>query len=279
MHWPETFIPQFGPAAPPESGAYLFAFMGEDLVLRETNDLPTAATTQMLNAADPGFLCGELDGLPCNTCSVPPETDLPPGLKAVSLRYLHGLLQPGYWGIAARAKQMLAWDKSSRFCGACGTATQAANGEPCKICPACDNRDFPRISPAVIVIVRRGDKLLLARSPHFRAGMYSALAGFVEAGESVEACLHREVFEEVGIRIHNLRWFDSQTWPFPNSLMLAFQADYLSGEIVPEPGEIEDAAWFALDELPDLPYPVSIAHRLILASAAEIENERAEIRA
>ena len=133
-------------------------------------------------------------------------------------------------------------------------------------CPSCGLLTYPRISPAVMVLIRRGDELLLARSPHFRSGMYSALAGFVEAGETVEHAAVREVREEVGIEIANLRYFRSQPWPFPDSLMLAFFADYAGGEITPDPAEIAEAGWFPIDALPTLPDPVSIARRLIDAA-------------
>ena len=119
-----------------------------------------------------------------------------------------------------------------------------------------------------MVLVRRGNELLLARSPHFKPGVFSALAGFVEAGETLEQCAAREVREEVGVEIANLRYFQSQPWPFPDSLMLAFFADYAGGEITPDPAEIEAAGWYALDALPGLPDPVSIARRLIDAACA-----------
>jgi NAD+ diphosphatase len=122
---------------------------------------------------------------------------------------------------------------------------------------------YPRVSPAVIVRVRRGDAVLLARSPGFPPGLHSVLAGFVEPGESIEETVRREVREEVGIEVDNLRYFGSQSWPFPNSLMIAFTADYAGGELTPEPGEIEVAGWFAPHDLPTLPPRVSIARRMI----------------
>jgi NAD+ diphosphatase len=139
-------------------------------------------------------------------------------------------------------------------------------GEAAMRCPACGLLAYPRISPAVMVLVRDGDKLLLARSPHFKPGVFSALAGFVEPGETLEQCAAREVREEVGIEIANLRYFDSQPWPFPNSLMVAFFADYAGGTIRPDPAEIAEAAWFSPDELPILPDPISISRRLIDAA-------------
>jgi len=134
------------------------------------------------------------------------------------------------------------------------------------ICPACGLLAYPRISPAVMVLVSRGDDLLLARSPHFRPGIFSALAGFVEAGETIEHCAVREVREEVGIEIANLRYFRSQPWPFPDSLMIAFFADYAGGEITPDPKEIEAADWFPRSALPPLPDQASIARHLIDAA-------------
>jgi NAD+ diphosphatase len=130
-------------------------------------------------------------------------------------------------------------------------------------CTRCGMMHYPRVSPAVIVRVRRENEILLARSPGFPKGMRSVLAGFVEPGESIEETIHREVREEVGLEVENLGYFGSQPWPFPNSLMIGFTADYAGGEIRPEPGEIEDAGWYRADELPQLPPKVSIARRMI----------------
>ena len=130
-----------------------------------------------------------------------------------------------------------------------------------------------------MVLIGRGQgrrrELLLARSPHFREGMFSALAGFVEAGETLEQAAAREVREEVGVAIANLRYFHSQPWPFPDSLMLAFFADHAGGEITPDPAEIEAARWFSVDALPPLPNPESIARRLIDAAIVEIRSATA----
>lgn len=271
--WPADFIPSFNAANNTETTPAHFAFVDEGLLLRNDDTLPSNADLTGLPDARASFGIGTLSAQPCVAQWWAAATEIPPGLKAVGLRDVFSLVPFEIWSIAARARQMLRWDLASRFCGSCGTATLPLEGEPAKDCPNCGARDYPRISPAVMALVRKGDKLLLARSPHFRAGMYSALAGFVEAGETVEDCLHREVFEESGIRIKNLRWFASQPWPFPYSLMLAFHADYADGEITPQPGEIEDAGWFGIDELPDLPSPVSIASRLIRAGIAEIQGD------
>lgn len=269
--WPANFLPGFNVIDPATEPAH-FAFVDEGLLLREDDSLPGDTDIAELEPAKARFGIGTLGTTSCVAHYWPAGTPLPAGLKAVGLRDVFSLVPFEIWSLAARARQMLRWDLASRFCGSCGAPTLALSGEPAKECPNCGARDYPRISPAVMALVRKGDKLLLARSPHFRAGMYSALAGFVEAGETVEDCLHREVFEESGIRIKNLRWFASQPWPFPYSLMLAFHAEYAGGEITPQPGEIEDAGWFGIDELPDLPSPVSIASRLIRAGIAEIRQ-------
>lgn len=161
------------------------------------------------------------------------------------------------------AAQIATWARQHRFCGSCGVVLQPLGRERAMACPSCRAHFYPRLSPSIIVLVTRGDHLLLARSPRFANGMYSTLAGFVEPGESIEACVHREVAEEVAVRVENLRYVTSQSWPFPHSLMLGFHADYAGGEIVVQPEEIVDAGWFALDELPLLPPPGSISRYLI----------------
>ncbi|WP_134586094.1 NAD(+) diphosphatase, partial [Pseudomonas aeruginosa] len=153
--------------------------------------------------------------------------------------------------------------RHNRFCGNCGTRMQAQDHERVMQCPQCGLHQYPRLSPSMIVLVTRGDEVLLARSPRFVPGVYSTLAGFVEAGESVEQCVVREVREEVGVEVANLEYIGSQNWPFPHSLMLGFHAEYVSGEIVPQEDEIEDAQWFSLDALPPLPAQRSIARHLI----------------
>jgi len=161
------------------------------------------------------------------------------------------------------AAQIGTWARQHRFCGSCGGRMQHFAGERAMHCPNCELQHYPRLSPSMIVLVTRGDEILLARSPRFVSGVYSTLAGFVEAGESVEECVAREVREEVGLEVKNLQYIGSQGWPFPHSLMLGFHAEYAGGEIVPEPGEIEDARWFPLDALPPLPAARSIARYLI----------------
>lgn len=203
--------------------------------------------------------------------------DLPDGWTSVAMRSAFGRLSEAQMGLAGYAAQVIDFARTHRFCGRCGAAlgeavlgetVQGRNTHECsRTCPACGLTVYPRVAPVVMVLIGRGEgagrELLLARGPQFPPGMYSALAGFVEPSETLEMACHREVLEEVGVRIENLRYDHSQPWPFPHSLMMGFTAEYVGGEIVPQPGEIEDAAWFPVTALPPLPPTFSIARRLI----------------
>ncbi|WP_245944310.1 NAD(+) diphosphatase [Marinospirillum perlucidum] len=161
------------------------------------------------------------------------------------------------------AAGLAAWEEQHRFCGRCGSKTKPRWDEYAKECPRCHLRHYPRVAPCIITLVWREDALLLARSPRFASGMYSTLAGFIETGESAEQALHREVKEEVGVEVGDLRYLGSQSWPFPHSLMLGYWARYQSGSLRLQEDEIEDARWFAFDDLPQLPPKTSIARHLI----------------
>lgn len=163
-----------------------------------------------------------------------------------------------------RSSHLLNWHTQSRFCGHCGSRTLISENEFAKVCETnAQHRFYPQYSPSMIVLVRHEDKLLLGRSHHFKKGMYSTLAGFVEAGETVEEAVQREVMEEVGIEVTNIRPISSAPWPFPNSLMLAYEAEPLSLELTIDPAELEDAQWFSYDNLPDLPPTATISWFLI----------------
>ncbi|UVL86079.1 NAD(+) diphosphatase [Pseudomonas sp. B21-028] len=161
------------------------------------------------------------------------------------------------------AAQIGTWARHHRFCGACGSPTQVLANERASYCATCELYYYPRISPCMIVLVTRGDEVLLARSPGFPPGLYSTLAGFVEPGESMEECVIREIREEVGIEVSNIRYIASQSWPYPHSMMFGFHAEYSTGEIVPLPEEIEDARWFNIGALPQLSSQRSISRYLI----------------
>ena len=189
------------------------------------------------------------------------------------MRSLFTVLEDAHFALAGRALQLLEWDRSHQYCGRCGTPTAPRAEERVRECPACRLTAYPRVAPAVMALVRRGRELLLGRSPHFPPGMYSALAGFVEPGETLEQCVAREVAEEVGVVVTNLSYFASQPWPFPHSLMIAFVCEWAGGEIRPEEGEIEAADWFDVLQLPKLPSKISIARRLIDAVSMEIRRK------
>ncbi|MBN2111151.1 MAG: NAD(+) diphosphatase [Methanosarcinaceae archaeon] len=179
------------------------------------------------------------------------------------IRKLPAFLEETLASLAGRAIHLLEWDKNTRYCGRCGSETFRKSDERAKQCPECGLLFFPKISPAVIVMVEKDNRILMARSTHFPPGRYGLIAGFVEPGESVEEAVTREVMEEVGIRIKDLSYFGSQPWPYPDSLMIAFTAKYLEGELRFNDGEIEDAAWFGRDEIPHIPGSTSISGELI----------------
>jgi NAD+ diphosphatase len=197
---------------------------------------------------------------------LPDDAPVPPGFALTGLRTLFGIIDDGLVALAGRARQVVDWARTHRFCGACGGPTQPMAGERAMKCPACGHCAYPRISPAMMVLVKRGPEILLARHTRLM-GRYTALAGFLEAGETVEEAVHREVREEVGLEVKDLRYFASQSWPFPHALMIAFTAEYAGGEIRTEPAEIAEARWFGPgDTLPEIPIPQSIARALIEAN-------------
>ena len=196
--------------------------------------------------------------------NTPKELVLPEKMRLVSLNRLFAGGHKRLFKIAGRAVQILAWDRTHRFCGQCGAKTEERTNEFAKICPDCGFIAYPRISPSIIVAVIKNKELLMARSSHFQKyNFHTLISGFVEPGESLEECLQREVKEEAGITVKNIRYFGSQPWPFPNSLMLAFTAEHDQGEIVLDNEELYEAGWFASDRLPPLPNSDSIARELI----------------
>ncbi len=187
-----------------------------------------------------------------------------------NLYQILGRVDEQLFALAGRASQLLDWERDHRFCGRCGSRMQLDPAERAMRCAPCGTVNFPRISPCVIVLVTRGEELLLARNANFPRPMYSTLAGFIEAGETVEETLVREVREEVGVEVHNLRYFQSQSWPFPNQLMLGFFAQYRGGDIVCDQREIADARWFHYRDLPMIPPPSSVAGQLIRHYIAQL---------
>lgn len=252
-----NYEPAVCPLHAPTDRVWSFAFAESQLLLAEGEDV--LAPGPPLDAEVRHYL-GRLDGLDAWALRL---DAVPPGWRRVPLRTAMMAMPAVPMGVAGRAAQLIEWDRTHRFCGVCGTSTERVEHERARRCPACAHVAYPRVTPAMMVLVWRPGELLLARAPHFAKGMYSALAGFVEAGETVEQCVERETAEEVGVRVTDLRYFGSQSWPFPHSLMVAFTARWAGGEIVAQPGEIDDAGWYPFDALPGIPPRFSIAGHLI----------------
>lgn len=215
---------------------------------------------------------GMLGDKPVFASEVDPEAEEPPGYEFNTLWAFLGKVDEPVFNLISRAKQIVEWHHDHQFCGKCGHQTTASELDRSRKCEDCNLLFYPRLSPSIIVLVTRGEELLLARNARARGNFFSTLAGFVEPGESIEETVHREVMEEVGIRIRNLQYYGSQAWPFPNSLMLGFHAEYDSGEFVFQDEEIAEARWFHYRELPNRPTGVSIAGRLIDAYLRRLEN-------
>ncbi len=196
--------------------------------------------------------------------------------RLVGLRELLGQFEPQLAQLLNRAVQLSGWYWNHRYCSRCGTPITKHAEDLSTCCDCCDYRQYPRVSPCIIVLVTRqsssGEQCLLAHAAHFASERYSTLAGFIEAGETAEQAVAREVREEVGIEIRNVRYWKSQSWPFPHSLMLAFYADYAGGDLVPDGQEILKAQWFGIDELPELPSKIGISHDLIEGFVAGVHQ-------
>jgi NAD+ diphosphatase len=271
-----TFVPRTLPPAARAAAAYWFAFQDQKMIVRaagNTLEVPLLSDLAALGLAPIrwqylGYLeDGRAEPIHCYSAEVDPNTVLTDGLVAEGLRDLYAPLGDVLFNLAGRAVQIVTWDRTHQYCGQCATPTEALTQERARRCPVCNLTSYPRLSPAIIIaVVRRdahGERILLARNHRFPPGRYSVVAGFVEPGESLEACAQREVLEEVGLRIKNVRYFASQPWPFPNSLMIGFTAEYEDGEITLEESELADAQWFTADNLPQLPPKMTIARKLI----------------
>jgi NAD+ diphosphatase len=262
-----NFKPDFIPTHHHSEPALWFAFYQGRLLTRINGDrfrIPDEVDLETLQVTPAHKLyLGSLDGRPCYAGALEPAPSINSDFKLTNLRALFGRLPETVIWIAGRGNHLLHWHLTNRFCGKCGHPTDDKADERAKICPQCHYTKYPRLSPAVIVAIVKDNKILLARNRNFKGSFYSVLAGFVEPGESLEQCVKREIKEEVGIRVKNVRYFGSQPWPFPDSLMVGFLSDYASGEIVVDGSEIIEAAWFTKDELPQVPPKISIARQLI----------------
>lgn len=250
--------------------AYWFIFKGYELLvyadpLTDAYNVPISKDIACLRP----MICdiqyfGQIDGKDSYIASLSESVDLK-GFILKGLRYLYSEIGDDWYLLANRACHLNNWKKMNRYCGCCGEVMNRSSDEVAMLCGNCGNIVYPRISPAVIVSITKGEQILLAHGARFSDRIYSVLAGYVEAGETLEDCVRREVMEEVGLSIKNIRYFSSQPWPYPDSLMVAFTAEHESGEISVDGKEIEDANWYFKENLPQLPSRASVAMKLIEA--------------
>ncbi|MDP9382043.1 MAG: NAD(+) diphosphatase [Chloroflexota bacterium] len=248
--------------------AWWFAFRDGGLLVRCEGDLARIPCLTDISelGLQPGrrHYLGALGSTGCWAVELEEDQPLPENMELEPLRGLYGRLDEDLFAVAGRAVQVVEWRRTHQFCGRCGAQTEDLPRERATVCPVCRLTTYPRLSPAVIVLVSRGDEeVLLARSHHFPTGMYSILAGFVEPGESLEETVVREIGEEAGVEVRDIRYWGSQPWPYPNSLMIGFTATYAGGEISLDEREIADAGWFKRDNLPGLPGKLSIARKML----------------
>lgn len=245
---------------------YWFMFKGQQLVMpkgKNTVPLGDGPSKWQLKLGDRHFL-GNYKGINCYSGALLDGQQLPGTMELIGLRSLLGILDEDLFTIAGRAVQLDYWRKTHRFCGSCGKPTTVEPGEELSmICTDCNVSFYPRISPVVIMSIVDGNRILLARSPRFRSGLFSTLAGFVEPGETLEEAVKREVMEEVTLQVKEIRYVASQPWPFPHSLMMGFRSTYAGGKVHIDSKEIEEAGWFSAHELPPIPTKGTIARHLI----------------
>jgi NAD+ diphosphatase len=262
-----TFVPATLPPSGRKRSALWFIFNRGKLLVRSENGvcaLPDDAqiAAGRLKPAGEIFL-GCLEERLCYAAGLETVDPVADPFEWMDLRALLGTISEELFWVAGRANHLLDWERSHRYCGGCSHPTRNKADERAKVCPACGLVNYPRLSPAVIVAVIKGEQILLARNKRFKGPFYSVLAGFVEPGETLEECVQREIREEVGLGVRNIRYFGSQPWPFPNSLMVGFVADYAHGDIVVDGAELMEADWFSAQSLPALPSRISIARQLI----------------
>ncbi|CAM2845175.1 NADH pyrophosphatase [Legionella steigerwaltii] len=261
----KPFIPQIHPPASFVEPAFWFIFHGEDLLL-QNHTIPQFFGINALNLSiERQIYLGIYGNTPCFAVQISKQPQgLPEYMAFQHIRQAHELINDeDLFLLVTKAKQLLHWDSSTQFCGYCGHKTQYSNKERAKVCSNCNSLIFPQIAPVMLALIWRNNEILLARSPHFMPGIYSILAGFVEPGETLEQTVIREVKEEVGLTIKNLHYCSSQPWPFQSNLMLGFIAEYDGGEIQIDATELEDAQWFSIKKLPQLPKPISLSRQMI----------------
>jgi NAD+ diphosphatase len=265
----ESIYKKYKPANIPKdltnTSSYWFIFKYYEMLVKITDasiNIPYGKLKELKIIPIRTQYLGTLEGKPCYSAEVDPKTEAPEGMEFRDLRSLYNVLDEDIFLLAGKAVQMVGWDRDHQYCGRCGAATETSTYEMAKVCPECGFKSFVRLSPAVITAIVKDGKLLMAKHG-YRGGMYGLIAGFVEPGETLEEAVERETMEEVGLRVKNIKYFGSQSWPFPHSLMVGFTAEHESGGINVDGKEITDAEWFSPDEIPRTPSKISIASELI----------------
>ena len=263
---PPAFIRAYPPAQPAPGSARWLPFRNGELLLRSVDGTlaPYEGDADGLASFAPNepMFLGTLVDLPCLTCEVAWEGPPPDGWQTVSLRNLFGQVDEISYNLAGYATQLLYWRRSSNFGAICGSTTDWFGGDWGKRCVSCGHTTYPHVSPAILALVHDGDNVLLTHKEGW-GPRYSIIAGFVEPGESLEECVVREVHEEVGLEVADVSYVGSQPWPFPHQLMVGFTGRYAGGDIAIDDKELDDARWFHVDALPELPGPLSLSRQII----------------
>lgn len=271
----ESFQRAYPPARPTAGPALWLLFRNNEILVQEQEAgmaliLSDEAGIAHLEPSAPLYL-GTLNGVPCLASEISSEQVLPSEWRALALRALFGRVDEEAYLLAGYAAHILHWQRESRYCPVCGQALGAFIEQWSRHCSQCSYIGYPLISPAVLVLVHNGEQVLLAHQPGW-GSRYSIIAGFVEPGESLEGCVRREVAEEVGVEITDITYVGSQPWPFPHQLMIAFTARYVSGDICPDQQEIDHAAWFRFDQLPNVPPLSSLSGQLVMQWAQTFQQ-------
>ena len=256
--------PHYSPV--PYKPGYWVIIQGSNILLRSGTvgpELPFGALPDWLTTPEETLVIGSWRGHPLRAFSAEAACTLQSPFIAEALNAVVQTIDNATLGIGGLARQILHWEQQSRFCSLCGGTTHPFSREWGRQCSVCSTKQFPKISPCAIVLVRRGPEVLLVRNPIWPAGRYSLPAGFLGVGESLEECAAREVREETGIEICDITYVGSQSWPFPSQIMTGFVSTYAGGELVVDHSELEDARWFPVSSLPTLPPTRSIARRII----------------
>lgn len=262
-----NFWPEFIQGVHMTEEAICVIYSKKQVVIRKgkkTIELPTYEECKTLIKEEQVWYLGRWQEIPCFAYEIDSAAELPEALGWTDFLEDRWNQNQELYCIAIKAEHLLNWDRSSKYCGYCGDINERKKNERAKICPGCGNILYPRISPAIIVGIKKDGKLLMAHNAGFKKDLYSIIAGFVEQGESLEAAVKREVYEEIGIKVKNIEYYKSKPWDSLDSLMFGFIAEYESGEIKVDGKEIVDAGWYDAEHLPpELPKKITIARSII----------------